>query len=161
MSDGVASTSRKVDLSAYLPKSLRESNIIRPAKLKGSIGIRDINEIVGLNSNHETQSDASDVEDAEEAEDGEESDGLFDYAYSDDYGDDDDDEDDVHIDDALAMREAALEYHAKRYDLGAGAGMGPLGGQGRHDEYDEVCCTDVASFDRKLSPIRRTFRSQV
>lgn len=119
--DGIVSHNGKsVDMSAYLPKSMRAP--AKPDKGKG----REVEE--------EDQPEESEDDQDEEDEEDSDSDGLYQY----DDSDDEDDDDNYHIDDVLAMREAALQYHARRYDLGAGAGTGPLGGNKRPDEYDEV-----------------------
>lgn len=122
--DGVATnnTGKKVDLSAYLPKSLRG----KPDKGKGR-AVDDEDTLDNAND------DEGDEEEEEEEEDDSDSDGFYQYDDS-----DEDEDDNIHIDDIMAMREAALEYHARRYDLAAGAGTGPLGGYGKADDFDEV-----------------------
>ena len=134
--DGVATnnTGKKVDLSAYLPKSLRG----KPDKGKG----RAVDKEDVLNAN----ADEGDEEEEEEEEDDDsDSDGFYQYDDS-----DEDEDDNIHIDDIMAMREAALEYHARRYDLAAGAGTGPLGGFGRADDFDEVRVRSLDSESMKL-----------
>ena len=110
------STKKGLDLSAYLPKQLRGTAISKQSL---------------QNVDDEGSADGLDEDEADEDSD---SDGLYDYGSD----DDDEDEDGYHIDDVLAMREAALEYHKKRFELGAGKGTGPLGGDREPDAYDEV-----------------------
>lgn len=122
---------KKVDLSAYLPRSLRGTPIAASFKGKSRAMEEDpatANESTA--SEHINGDDEHDYDDLEDSDDP-------DYLDDDDF-DDDSDDDNTHIDDILAMREAAMEYHAKRHALGAGAGTGPLGGPGRPDEFDEV-----------------------
>lgn len=125
---------KKVDLSAYLPRQLRGTPIA--ASFKGKTRAVDLDSASTSANQFEAGSDAEgqDHFSQDDLEDSEDSD----YLGDDDFGYDSDD-DNTHIDDLLAMREAAMEYHAKRHALGAGAGTGPLGGAGRPDEYDEVC----------------------
>jgi hypothetical protein len=47
-----------------------------------------------------------------------------------------DDEEEIDIDSALDAREVALAYYSKRAGVGAGAGTGPLGGDGSPDTFD-------------------------
>ena len=126
--DGVASSSTKVDLSAYLPKSLRAAGTATSGRGKAVAVQEEESQMAEYQDNHEAEDEEYDETSEEDL------DGLYDYGYS----DEEDDEENIHIDDVLAMREAALEYHAKRYNLGAGAGTGPLGGHGRPDEFEEV-----------------------
>ena len=124
--DGIVSHQGKsVDMSAYLPRSMR--GVASAARNDNKGKGRAAEEATEVDEEEE-----DDIESEEEDED-DDSDGLYQY-------DDSEDEDDenYHIDDVLAMREAALLYHSKRYDLGAGVGTGPLGGNKRPDEYDEV-----------------------
>lgn len=108
---------RHVDLSAYLPRQLRE---ISSAQWSNSEPTADEEGTVDHDEAYYDDDDASG------------SDELYNY-------DSDEDEDDnVHIDDLLAMREAALEYHQRRFQLGAGRGTGSLGGDGDHDAFETV-----------------------
>lgn len=127
---------KKVDLSAYLPRQLRGTPIA--ATFKGKARAFQPGTDLPAQQAGET-SQAGSVATGEEGYD--EYDDQLDDSDDDGYYDDDDidsDEDNTHIDDILAMREAAMEYHAKRHALGAGLGTGPLGGFGREDEFDEV-----------------------
>jgi hypothetical protein len=117
---------KAVDLSAYLPRSLRGSNVIQQRSDAKGKGRAD----EGPEDEEDAQEEDYDQDDEEDEDD---SDGFYNYEDS-----DEDAEDNVHIDDLMAMREAALEYHAKRYDLGAGAGTGPLGGDKEVDAYQDV-----------------------
>lgn len=110
------SSKKGLDLSAYLPKQLRGTAISKQS-------LQDVDD-----------EESADDFNEDEADEDSDSDGLYDYGSE----DDDEDEDGYHIDDVLAMREAALEYHKKRFELGAGKGTGPLGGDREPDAYDEV-----------------------
>ena len=110
------SSKKGLDLSAYLPKQLRGTAISKQS-------LQDVDD-----------EESADDFNEDEADEDSDSDGLYDYGSD----DDDEDEDGYHIDDVLAMREAALEYHKKRFELGAGKGTGPLGGDREPDAYDEV-----------------------
>lgn len=127
--DGLVSHNGKtVNMSAYLPRSMRGlAKVSSNDKGKGRASEADVPE------QEENSEEDEDDDDQDQEGDESDSDGLYQY-------DDTDDEEDenYHIDDVLAMREAALLYHSKRYDLGAGSGTGPLGGNKRPDEYDEV-----------------------
>lgn len=131
--DGVVSHKGKsVDMSAYLPRSIRGSSTTsRPDKGKGRVV--DPPQVATEEAEEEELEPEADEGEDFDSEDDDDSDGLYQYDES-----DEDEDDNYHIDDILAMREAALQYHARRYDLGAGAGTGPLGGNKRPDEYDEV-----------------------
>lgn len=126
---------KKVDLSAYLPRQLRGIPIAATFKGKAratdsqaSASQRTPQTLSNSETNGELEYDEYDgLEDSDDP----------DYISDEDL-DEESDEDNTHIDDILAMREAAMEYHAKRHALGAGAGTGPLGGFGQHDEFDEV-----------------------
>lgn len=132
---------KKVDLSAYLPRQLRGTPIA--ATFKGKARALQPETELPAQQPGETSRTAP-VATGEEGYD--DYDDQLDYSDEEGYYDDDDidsDEDNTHIDDILAMREAAMEYHAKRHALGAGLGTGPLGGFGREDEFDEVRCVTL------------------
>lgn len=161
--DGVRNPTNKggktIDLSAYLPKSLRGSSsaVVNGGSrhdIQGKGKERQVDEGewgAGENNEGEGEDQGMYEDDPYEEEDGDEdSDGFYDY----DDSEDEDDPDNIHIDDVLAMREAALEYHAKRYNLGAGAGTGPLGGYGRPDEFDEVSFSSSSVYENAPSLLR-------
>lgn len=129
-----AEPKKKVDLSAYLPRSLRATPIA--ASFKGKTQAMDQSRAGESSNQSMTSEDNNGYEEEYDDEDMQDSDDP-DYLDDDDF-DQDSDDDNTHIDDILAMREAAMEYHAKRHALGAGAGTGPLGGLGQPDEFNEV-----------------------
>lgn len=125
---------RKVDLSAYLPRSLRGMPIAA-SSAKGKQRDSSENEDAEM-ATRDADEYYDDQEDSATQLYSDEDDDEEDYYNYDD--DDDEEEEDLHIDDVLAMREAALEYHAKRSSLGAGRGTGPLGGDYQPDEFEDV-----------------------
>lgn len=125
---------KKVDLSAYLPRQLRGIPIA--ATFKGKARAMDQDSV---NQPPGQSQDAAATMNGEEEYEHDDLDDSDDPDYLDDYDtDEDSDDDNTHIDDILAMREAAMEYHAKRHALGAGTGTGPLGGTREQDAFDEV-----------------------
>lgn len=132
--DGVEAP-KKVDLSAYLPRQLRGTPIAATFKGKARATTQTETE------EQPSSAQNGDASQARVEDDFEEDDDLMDDSDEDGYYDDDledSDDDNTHIDDILAMREAAMEYHAKRHALGAGLGTGPLGGFKGPDAFDEV-----------------------
>ena len=78
----------------------------------------------------ETNSVPSDTEQEDDGSDGS-------YGYDDDEDEDEEEEELPDIDALLLNREIALEYHQKRFGLGAGQGTGALGGDGRAWDAEE------------------------
>ncbi|KAI5481688.1 hypothetical protein MNV49_002914 [Pseudohyphozyma bogoriensis] len=82
------------------------------------------------------------------------SDGDSDSDSSGFYGNEDlSDESDVDIDAVLHAREVALEYHRQRMNVGAGAGTGPLGGDGLPEGFD--------TWNQPNVPIEATVQGRV